>query len=170
MLEVSGSEDFAGSLRGIEPSAAMVKYANEKAEANGIKLEVAEGYAEKLPYSAASFDTVFCTRVLHHIPKDARARAITEIRRVMKPGGRVVIVDLQKPRSLFKALRAAISIVSILHGAGSSAARTDFDALSADLQQLGFTDISLHSFGNGATGGLVGTLGRMESAPEALSN
>jgi SAM-dependent methyltransferase len=47
--------------------------------------------AEELPFSNASFDCVTCIEVLEHIPTRLRARALAEMRRVLCPGGRLVL-------------------------------------------------------------------------------
>jgi ubiquinone/menaquinone biosynthesis C-methylase UbiE len=49
------------------------------------------GGAESLPFADASFDCVTCIEVIEHIPSDLRARALAEIRRVLRPGGRFVL-------------------------------------------------------------------------------
>jgi SAM-dependent methyltransferase len=47
--------------------------------------------AETLPFDDASFDCVTCIEVLEHIPAELRARSLAEIRRVLRPGGRLVL-------------------------------------------------------------------------------
>lgn len=54
-------------------------------------VEVVRAYAQALPFPAESFDAVICTDALHHI-KDIEA-SIGEIARVLKPGGRVVVLE-----------------------------------------------------------------------------
>jgi SAM-dependent methyltransferase len=54
-----------------------------------------EGNAESLPFVAGSFDVVFCRSSLHHFGDPVRA--VAEMRRVCRPGGRVVLVDLIAP-------------------------------------------------------------------------
>jgi ubiquinone/menaquinone biosynthesis C-methylase UbiE len=49
-----------------------------------------EGNAEKMPYPAGDFDTVYGSSVLHHLDLDA---ALRETHRVMKPGGRLVFAE-----------------------------------------------------------------------------
>jgi SAM-dependent methyltransferase len=47
--------------------------------------------AEQLPFADSSFDLVACIRALHHV--DSPTRALDEMARVLRPGGRIVIED-----------------------------------------------------------------------------
>ena len=49
----------------------------------------AVGDAQRLPFAAASFDTVFCSQVLEHVPEPWLA--LSEFRRVLRPGGRLIL-------------------------------------------------------------------------------
>ena len=49
--------------------------------------------AESLSYATNSFDTVVIFFLLHELPAEARQRALNEIMRVLKPGGRLLIVE-----------------------------------------------------------------------------
>jgi 2-polyprenyl-3-methyl-5-hydroxy-6-metoxy-1,4-benzoquinol methylase len=53
-------------------------------------LPVQEGSVYEIPFADASFDTVLFSEVIEHL--DTPEEALTEIRRVLKPGGRVVII------------------------------------------------------------------------------
>jgi ubiquinone/menaquinone biosynthesis C-methylase UbiE len=50
-----------------------------------------QGDSERLPFPSASFDIVTCSNSFHHYPR--QDRAVLEMRRVLKPGGRLMIVD-----------------------------------------------------------------------------
>ena len=48
----------------------------------------------KLPFDDASFDLVFCVATLHHLPdEETRQQALSEMKRILKPGGRVLMTN-----------------------------------------------------------------------------
>lgn len=59
----------------------------------GGKGSFAVANAENLPLADASMDAASCVYLLHELPRAARARAVAELGRVVKPGGLAVIVD-----------------------------------------------------------------------------
>jgi ubiquinone/menaquinone biosynthesis C-methylase UbiE len=149
----------SGALHGIEPSTEMAAHARHKAEAHGVPLEVVEGSANSLPYPTASFDIVFCTLVFHHLPRSMQEGAIREIRRVLRPGGRAVIVDWQRPKSLARAITSPLFLVYLLHNLGPSGSPLDVLGIESLMRELGFEDIARYSFGaGGAVGAVVGRL------------
>jgi ubiquinone/menaquinone biosynthesis C-methylase UbiE len=50
-----------------------------------------QGDSERLPFAAGSFDVVTCSNSFHHYPD--QARAVREMCRVLRPGGRLMLVD-----------------------------------------------------------------------------
>jgi ubiquinone/menaquinone biosynthesis C-methylase UbiE len=78
-------------LTGIDLSPAMLEIARKRAEELGVEADLWEGDAQQLPFADASFDTVVCTLSLCNIPHDRRA--IAEIKRVLRPGGRLLLLD-----------------------------------------------------------------------------
>jgi arsenite methyltransferase len=69
--------------------------ANAAAEGVADRIEVETGDVTRLPFPDASFDAIISMTVLHNIPtRDARDRALRELVRVLKPGGRIAIFDL----------------------------------------------------------------------------
>ncbi|HYF92064.1 MAG TPA: class I SAM-dependent methyltransferase [Symbiobacteriaceae bacterium] len=85
----------AGKLCGIDISPGMVAVAQSKAGLLGVPAQFRVGDAEKLPYPDAEFDLVICNSVLHWF-KD-RGAALREMRRVVKPGGQVLIICAAAP-------------------------------------------------------------------------
>jgi ubiquinone/menaquinone biosynthesis C-methylase UbiE len=70
------------------------------------RAELVDGDARKLPFGDNSFDVVLSSWALHNIPDRAgRDVAIREIARVLKPGGRVVIIDIRHTRDYAEVFR-----------------------------------------------------------------
>jgi ubiquinone/menaquinone biosynthesis C-methylase UbiE len=79
------------AVTGIELSTAMLAIARNRAAALGREVDLREGDAEHLPFGDASFDTVVCALSLCTIPSPAAA--IGEMKRVLVPGGRLLLLD-----------------------------------------------------------------------------
>ncbi|MGI5220451.1 class I SAM-dependent methyltransferase [Nocardia sp. CA-290969] len=80
-----------GSVVGIDPSASAVDYNRRRDDHSNHRYVQAP--AQQLPLADASVDVVTCTFVMHHIPEEYRAAAISEMWRVLRPGGRLVLAD-----------------------------------------------------------------------------
>ena len=78
-------------LTGLDLTPDMLHGAKTKAEKSGRSIRLVEGDAQDLPFADHSFDSVVCTYALCSVPDDARA--ISEMDRVLKPGGRLILVD-----------------------------------------------------------------------------
>jgi ubiquinone/menaquinone biosynthesis C-methylase UbiE len=87
----------AGIVAGIDASPEMINRANRKAKRRGTEVVLKNAPAEALPFPDAHFDAVLSTLMLHHLPVKARHACVREIRRVLKPGGRVLAVDFGQP-------------------------------------------------------------------------
>lgn len=74
-----------------EPDAAMRRYLAERLNRCPAPVEVVAAPAEELPFPDHSFDAVVCTLVLCSV--DDPARAIAEMRRVLRPDGRLVFLE-----------------------------------------------------------------------------
>jgi ubiquinone/menaquinone biosynthesis C-methylase UbiE len=79
------------TLTGIDWSEAMLDIARDRSSQLGRTATLQQADAHELPFDDASFDTVVCTFGLCAIPD--HTRAITEMSRVLRPGGRLILVD-----------------------------------------------------------------------------
>jgi SAM-dependent methyltransferase len=90
---------FAPHVRdvvGVDLSADMLAEAARQAAARGIaNVRWEEASAAALPYADGTFDIVTCRMVVHHFP--SLAPSLTEMARVLKPGGQCIIVDIISP-------------------------------------------------------------------------
>lgn len=80
-----------GEAVGVDPNPAMLAVAAERAEKAHSAARFVEGNAYHLPFDDESFDAVRCERVYQHL--DHPDQATREIARVLRPGGRVVLID-----------------------------------------------------------------------------
>lgn len=78
-------------LTGLDLSPEMLAVGRERAAEVGRHIDLREGDAHDLPFDADSFDTVVCTYSLCNIPDPQRA--VNEMKRVLKPGGKLILVD-----------------------------------------------------------------------------
>jgi ubiquinone/menaquinone biosynthesis C-methylase UbiE len=83
----------SGRVFGIDASPAMVARATSKATKAGVDVRFQNAVAESLPFPDAHFDVVLSTLMLHHLPHKVRQQCAREVRRVLKPQGRVLVVD-----------------------------------------------------------------------------
>jgi ubiquinone/menaquinone biosynthesis C-methylase UbiE len=74
-----------------EPSEPMARRLGQKLAAGSRRAEVVPARAEKLPFPDASFDTVVATLVLCSV--EDQPRALGEIRRVLRPGGKLLFIE-----------------------------------------------------------------------------
>ncbi|NEW59224.1 methyltransferase domain-containing protein [Nocardia cyriacigeorgica] len=80
-----------GTALGVEPDPHLLSAAERNAAQTGSRAKFHSGDAYGIPFGANTFDAVLCERVFQHLT--APDRAAREIARVVRPGGRVVVVD-----------------------------------------------------------------------------
>ncbi|MFL5581876.1 MAG: class I SAM-dependent methyltransferase [Gemmatimonadaceae bacterium] len=112
-----------GTVRGVDASPEMVEQARAKAAKAGLDVTFEVARAEALPFADASFDVVLSTLMMHHLPRSVRESFAAEIRRVLKPGGRVLAVDFEPPA------RKRGGLISRLHRHGHVPLREIVDLL-----------------------------------------
>lgn len=87
-----------GQVSGIDASPEMIARATSKAAKMGSDVFFKTAVAEALPFADAAFEVVLSTLMLHHLPRRVRQQCLSEIRRVLKPEGRVLVVDFGRPQ------------------------------------------------------------------------
>jgi arsenite methyltransferase len=144
LLEQVGGE---GSVVGVDASPQMLAVASRRCEGRA-NVAFREGPATALPVEDASFDAALSVQVLEYVADTAAALA--ELHRAVRPGGRVLIWDVdwatlswhsEQPERMARAMRAWDA-----HLAHPSLPRT----LAAQLRAAGFDDVRVddHAFVN----------------------
>ncbi len=121
-----------GAVTGVDASPPVLEYAGRRKQRPGsAPCTYREGVAEALDLPDASFDTVVTSLMLHHLPEDLRPAALREMRRVLRPGGRLLVVEFRPPRSGLGR--------HLVHGAaGDAMAHNRVDVLDGLIEDAGF--------------------------------
>jgi ubiquinone/menaquinone biosynthesis C-methylase UbiE len=84
---------------GLDPDSKALSMAQRKAERAGLSLKFDCGFSDRLPYADASFDRVFSSFMFHHLTPEEKSASLGEIRRVLKTGGSLHLLDFVPARS-----------------------------------------------------------------------
>jgi ubiquinone/menaquinone biosynthesis C-methylase UbiE len=82
---------------GLDPDPKGLARAGHKAQRVGVSVQLDRGYSDELPYPEASFDHVFSSMMFHHLRGDEKAKTLREVKRVLKAGGTLQLLDLGGP-------------------------------------------------------------------------
>lgn len=120
---ILAAREFGCLVAGVDYGAEAVRGAQRAADAAGLcdRVGFIVGDGEALPFADGEFDAVLCECSLSSFPD--KPRALAEIRRVLRPGGRLalsdVVVDRHRlPKELHGALAAIACIGEALSGRG----------------------------------------------------
>ncbi len=83
----------SGMVAGIDPGPQQIARARAKAERRHLPINFQLGVIEQIAFPDQTFDVVFSTLMMHHLPVPLKRQGLAEIARMLKPGGRVVIAD-----------------------------------------------------------------------------
>jgi demethylmenaquinone methyltransferase/2-methoxy-6-polyprenyl-1,4-benzoquinol methylase len=95
---LAGNADPLAEIHGVDISDDQLNYARAHAGPFACRLEFHHASMDELPFPDASFDLVVTSMALHETPPAVRRQAIAETARVLKHGGRFVLVDWSRPR------------------------------------------------------------------------
>lgn len=87
----------SGKVVGIDPSVPMIALARQNAVRARSQAEFKLGVVERLQFEDNRFDAVLSSLMLHHLPAGLKREGLSEIHRVLKPGGRLLAVDFDRP-------------------------------------------------------------------------
>jgi SAM-dependent methyltransferase len=142
-----------GTVVGIEPEAEKVEAARQLVggQLGDGRLQFTPGDGTAIPLPDRSVDWVWCGDVLHHIVETEKA--LREFRRVVRPGGRVVVKESQVLAAMFlpghPELERRIQIAEIRRTLGEGAGRSFQERRQSTLASLhaaGFSDVAMRTY------------------------
>lgn len=103
-----------GYAAGVDPSPEMIGEARKKAVKKKLDIDFRLGVIESIPFPDGTFDVVTSSLMMHHLPHELQLKGMAEIYRVLKPGGRLLIVDTKRPKVII--LKQVFDALAKHHG------------------------------------------------------
>ena len=137
-ISIAKAAGEGSTVTGVDISEGMMALVKGKAEKAGvadrIKLQVADG--EALPYEDGAFDRVTCAFGIRNF--EHKERGLAEFRRVLKPGGKAVILELSVPQNRLVRWAYDLYFLHVLPGIGG--------AVSGNRAAYRYLPASVHNF------------------------
>ena len=146
----------SATLIGLDPDPGALAVARRKARRAGVTLRLDHGYADRLPYPDGSVDRVLSAFMLHHLPGDQQQAALREVHRVLAPGGRLHLLDIDgsPPSRPGRLLRLGhVHRAEHGHAPPGPHAHADPGTALAALRDAGLTDAAVVAHGAMPLGG-----------------
>ena len=105
VAQLAGKPGLTGRACAVDESAEFTGKAAAAAEKEGALLETATAPFHQLPFEGGSFDVVAVSHALARVPEDRRAQCLSEASRVLREGGRCVVIESGKQAGLFALFR-----------------------------------------------------------------
>ena len=123
---------------GIDGDPDILRIARDKAARADVDITFIEGLAHEVPLPSASCDCVVSSLVLHHLTTESKRGMLTEVFRLLRPGGTLHIADWGQAQNLL--MRAAFFWVQLLDGFETTADSVG-GRLIALLVEAGFANV-----------------------------
>lgn len=95
---------------GLDPDPKALEIARRKAARAGLTVRFDRGFSDALPYPESTFDRVFSSLMFHHLAGSEKLATLREVRRVLRSGGSLHLLDFGPPRGA-----AASVLARLLH-------------------------------------------------------
>lgn len=99
-LQVAERLRDSGQVIGIDAAPKMIAIARRKAQTCGSKADFSVGVSEQLEFADGAFDFVVNSMFTHHIDRELKQRSFKEMYRVLRPGGKLLTVDIDRPTTI----------------------------------------------------------------------
>jgi ubiquinone/menaquinone biosynthesis C-methylase UbiE len=121
---------------GLDPDPAALSIGQRKANRAKLSIEFDRGFADHMSYPDASFDRVFSSFMFHHLAADEKSATLGEIRRVLKTGGSLHLLDFIRAHGTHAGNEGHAPLV---HRSGTVAERIE-GRMTALMSEAGLAD------------------------------
>jgi ubiquinone/menaquinone biosynthesis C-methylase UbiE len=118
---------------GIDVIPGMIANSRRKAAENNLDVTFELGSIDDIPFPDSQFDAVMCSFMIFHMPETVMHKGIVEIYRVLKPRGRLLVLDLALPPQPLARAIARLLLGSML--------QHDLRDLLPLMEAAGFSDV-----------------------------
>jgi ubiquinone/menaquinone biosynthesis C-methylase UbiE len=140
LLAQAARREPSAVLVGIDTDRDSIEIARDRARSAPAPLELHLASAERMPFTSEYFDVAVAVFVVGAMPGVTRGRVLTEARRVLKPGGRLIVVDWARGGCI--AARLAYAVIDALPLPSGLLPRAGGHAESA-LASAGFEEVDV---------------------------
>jgi ubiquinone/menaquinone biosynthesis C-methylase UbiE len=138
-LAASKRVGASGEVHGIDAAPEMIAAARRKFERAGADADLQVGRIDEIPFSDGRFDVVLASFMIFHMAEDTRRRGLPETRRVLKPGGRLLIVDFEPPKKGYLRIVTKVVLGHLL--GGEEMLRHSVHELRPLMEEAGFAGV-----------------------------
>lgn len=125
----------SGQVFGIDVIPGMIELSQRKAAQAHEDVTFQLGSMDDIPFPANQFDVVMCSFMIFHMSEEVRRKGMAEIYRVLKPQGRLLVVDLALPTRPFQRKIAQMLLGYML--------QHDLQELRPLMETSGFSDVEI---------------------------
>jgi ubiquinone/menaquinone biosynthesis C-methylase UbiE len=125
----------SGKVLGIDVIPGMIELCQRKAAQANLDVTFQLGSIDDIPFSANQFDVVMCSFMIFHMSEMVRRKGIIEIHRVLRPQGRLLVLDLALPTHPLPRVIAQALFGSML--------QHDLRELLPLMEASGFSDVEI---------------------------
>jgi ubiquinone/menaquinone biosynthesis C-methylase UbiE len=124
-----------GRVFGIDIIPGMIEVSRDKALKAGLEVTFQTGNIEDIPFPDENFDVVMCSFMIFHMSERVRNKGIEEIYRVLKPQGRLMVLDIALPtKPVSRRILKFILGFMLKH---------DLEELRSEMESSGFSQIEI---------------------------